>query len=84
MLYLPVNKVKMIAKLKIKSSQHPALDAVCEKYKLTLQNLFTHEGADELIKKVEYNSATNAGRELKDCPDVLEMYVECETPNSPL
>jgi hypothetical protein len=74
----------MTAKLKIKSSVHPALDTVCEKYKLTLQNLFTHDGADELIKKVEYDSATNAGRELKECQEVLEMYVGRETPNTPL
>jgi len=74
----------MTAKLKIKSIVHPALDAVCQKYKLILVNLFTHDGADELLKRVEYDSATNAGRELKECPDVEEIYVERETPNSPL
>jgi hypothetical protein len=74
----------MIAKLKIKSTTHPSLDAVCEKYHLTLENLFTHDGASELLKKVEYDSSTNAGRELKECPDVLEMYVERKTPNSSL
>ena len=74
----------MIAKLKIKSTIHPALDAVCEKYNLTLQNLFSHAGANELLKKVEYDSATNAGSELKNCPDVLEIYVERDTPDTPI
>ena len=73
----------MIAKLKIKSTIHPALDAVCEKYKLTLQNLFSHEGANELMKKVECVSQ-ECEDALRYCSDILEFYLESETSDTPL
>jgi hypothetical protein len=72
----------MIAKLKIKSV-HPALDVLLEKYKLSMRLLFAaqHAGTENLYR-IEYDSSTNAGHELKDCPDVEEMFVQRETPSS--